>query len=112
MVTIIITIIGAIGGIFGSTGYWTYRGTKKKFNKEYADLLNKSATLIIAECHHNLVNECTEYIKKNEITQAQLDDLMQYYNHYDMLYTDLYNGYKNGTLELMIDKVKKIPIIN
>lgn len=93
---IIVAIIGLIGVIFASQGFWTWLVTKnqKKTN------VNK---LLLGIAYSKIIQLCEYHIERGYVTADEYHEL----NHY------LYAPYKemggNGTAEAMIQEVMKLP---
>ena len=92
-ITSIITIVGVI---FGSTGFWSYRLSKK---------LNDSAEkkMLMGLTYVNIVKSCEYWIERGWVEQDDLRDLQHY----------LYDPYRekggNGTAERLFREACQLP---
>lgn len=90
-------IITVLCSIAASSGFWAYvikRSDKKDANTR----------MILGLGHDRLVYLCLNYIKKQEITKEEYENLHKY----------LYLPYKelggNGMVDIFMDKIKTLPI--
>lgn len=95
--TIIIAIITALAGVFGSNGLWTYVSSK-----QHNDSAEHKA--LMGLLHNRICELCQMYIIRGYILEWEYEDLIDY----------IYEPYKslggNGTAEKLISEVKKLPI--
>ena len=95
-------IIGIVGTIFASTGFWSF--ITAMVNKSNT---NKSAEtqMLIGLGHDRICSLGATYIERGSITQDEYENLVDY----------LYKPYKalggNGTAEKVINDVQKLPLV-
>ena len=89
-------VITLLVGIFGSTGFWTYKMSKQ---------LKKSSEsqMLMGICYVMIIRHCSTWIDQGWADPDALADLQKY----------LYEPYKaaggNGTAEMLMSKVKCLP---
>ena len=89
-------IVAVVVAIFGSTGFWTWVNNKGK-NK------TNEAKLLIGIAYRSIISQAEKYIKRGYITTDEFNEL----NHY--LYEPYKNMGGNGTVEKLMDEVRKLP---
>lgn len=98
MITVIIAIVTALGGVFSANGLWTFLSSKKSRNSDLTKM-------IVGLGHSRICELCKRYIIRGYITQDEYEDLIDY----------IYTPYKklggNGTAEKMVEEVEKLPMI-
>ena len=107
-------IVTLVVGIFGSTGYWSWKATKREKNSEvykriteiednvneYMDMMKKS---IMGIEYLNVVKHCEGWIERGWVDQDDLRDLQHY----------IYDPYRqkggNGTAERIFNQAARLP---
>lgn len=95
--TIIISIITAIGGVFSANGLWAYLSAKGSKNNAFNNLL-------VGLAHSRICDLCEKYIVRGYITQDEYDDLNHIFAPYE-------KAGGNGTAKKMVAEVEKLPIL-
>ena len=92
-ITGLVTLLAAI---FGSTGFWTYRMTKRM-----SDSAEKK--MLMGLTYINIVKNCEYWIERGWVEQDDLRDLEKY----------LYDPYRekggNGTAERLFNQAAQLP---
>lgn len=88
-------IVSVIVAIFASNGFWQYLQTKT--NKK-----DVKTEAILALLHDKLYYLCDKQLSENNITVDELENIECLYQPYTKM-----GG--NGTVELLYEKVKKLP---
>lgn len=96
--------------IFASTGFWgvvlalVNHALSKKDDKD--DTEEKQSSMLLGLGHDRIVFLGMQYVERGYVTKDEYEDLLTY----------LYHPYKelggNGTAELVVSKVKELPIKN
>ena len=101
-------IMTLILAIFASSGFWAVitlilQNKYSKDNKLSEDQL-KMNHMVLGLAHERIITLGMSYIDRGYVTNDEYEDLVKY----------LYKPYKdlggNGTAELVVDRVKKLPI--
>ena len=101
-------IMTLILAIFASSGFWAVitlilQNRYSKENKVSEDQL-KMNRMVLGLAHERIITLGMKYIDRGYVTNDEYEDLITY----------LYKPYKdlggNGTAELVVDRVKKLPI--
>lgn len=94
-------ILAIAGIVFASTGFWTFLLNIIQNKSKQQDALVK---LMLGLGHEKIIENGLKYIERGYVTKDEYEDLIHY----------LYNPYKelggNGTVEKIMDSVKKLPI--
>lgn len=92
-------IIAILTTLLASTGFWA-------FITKIVDKKSAKTKLLLGIAHGKIMEQCTLYMNRGQITKCEYEDLYKYY----------YEPYKkmggNGTAEKMmkeIDKLKMVP---
>lgn len=88
-------IVSVIVAIFASNGFWQYLLTR--INKK-----DVKTEAILALLHDKLYYLCEKHLSMNSITVDELENIECLYQPYTKM-----GG--NGTVELLYEKVKKLP---
>lgn len=94
-------ILSLVTGIFASTGFWTFILYKVQKKDQKKDNLTK---MILGLGHEKIIERCTVFIEKGSVTKDEYEDLTKY------LYKPYIELGGNGTVERMMEEVKKLPI--
>lgn len=91
-----IAVIGIIGAIFGSQGFWSWL-INKKAGKSNQD------KLLMGIAYSKIIDQCNRYIKRGWI------DADEYHELYHYLYQPYNDMGGNGTAERLMGIVKGLP---
>ena len=89
-------IITLIVGIFGSTGFWTYKMSKQVKKSSETKMLMGLAYI-------SIVRHCSTWIEQGWADTDEIGDLQKY------LYEPYREAGGNGTAEMMMNKAKSLP---
>lgn len=89
-------IVAVVVAIFGSTGFWTWLNNRKGKKSDEAKLL-------LGIAYRNIISQAEKYIKRGYISVDEFKEL----NHY--LYEPYKNMGGNGTVEKLMEEVRKLP---
>lgn len=95
-------IIALITSVFASTGLWSLISWAIQRKADKKDNLTR---LVLGLAHEKIITLCMKYIKRGSITKDEYDDLIKY------LYTPYKDCGGNGTVERVVEEVKKLPIV-
>jgi hypothetical protein len=94
-------IIALAGIVFGATGFWTFLWGIIQRKAQKQDALIK---MVLGLGHEKIIEVGLKYIERGYVTKDEYEDLEKY----------LYRPYKelggNGTVERIMESVKKLPI--
>lgn len=90
-----------VGAIFASSGFWAlitaiYQNRSKK--------QNALVKLMLGLGHEKIIELGLKYIERGSVTKDEYEDLVEY------LYTPYKDLGGNGTVEKIMESVKKLPI--
>lgn len=102
------TLLTLVLAIFASSGFWAFISLilQNKYSKENTVSEHQRAQdrMLVGLGHDRIVTLCSQYLDRGYITQDEYDDVITY----------LYLPYKdlggNGTAEMMVEKIKNLPI--
>ena len=107
-------VITLLIGIFGSTGFWTYRTAKREKNSEvYKKIddieikvdgyIEKMQQMMMGQTYVNIVRTCEYWIERGWVEQDDIRDLEHY----------MYDPYRewggNGTAERLFNRACQLP---
>lgn len=107
-------VITLLVGIFGSTGFWTYRTAKREKDSEVYkkideielkvdDHIKKMQQMVLGQTYVQIVRTCEYWIQRGWVEQDDIRDLEHY----------LYDPYRswggNGTAERLFTQVCSLP---
>lgn len=95
--TLMIAIISAAAAVFASTGFWAY--ITRRAERDTAE-----KKLLMGLAHDRLINLSTKYIHRGFISHEEYEDLLVY------LYEPYLAKGGNGTVEKMMEQVKKLEV--
>lgn len=94
-------IVALITSVFASTGLWSMVSYSIQKRNEKKDGLTR---LVLGLAHEQIIGLCLMYIRRGSISKDEYEDLIKY------LYTPYRDCGGNGTVERLVEEVKKLPI--